>query len=254
VGGAVSDLYEVNLDEIPPGYQTGLIDTTPESIAACCGSLDGREIVTDRNIWKKHIKSDGLSAVDLGQYVVIKSQTGPSCTSNAAVGGYETICRYAGYDVPILSAASVFGFVGSRGGSSVQANFRQMQEVGCVPESMWPSRDIWSRRKPPGFDAEAAKYRLAEADWCPDFETATWMLLCGHPILFGVRWGSGGHAILGVQVVYRQQRWGWKIANSWGTSWGDSGFGVLWEPQIASGIESRYGAAAFRAPTHLPRG
>jgi hypothetical protein len=252
MGCNVSDLYEVNLNEIPPGYETGLIDTTPESFAACCSHLDASQIVTDRTVWKKHIKSDGLAAVDLGQFVKIKSQTGPSCTSNAATGAYETICRYAGYDVPILSAASVFGFVGSRNGSSVQANFKRMQEVGCVPESMWPSRDIWSNRKPAGFDAEAAKYRLAEADWVPDFNTGTWMLLCGRPILFGVQWGSGGHAILGVQVVYRDGKWGWRFANSWSTSYGDKGFGILWESQIASGIKTRYGAAAFRAPTHLP--
>ena len=250
----MTDLYEIDLNEIPPGYETGLIETTPESFAACCNHLDASSIVTDRSIWKKHIRSDGLASVDLSQFVRIKSQTGPSCTSNAAVGAYETICRYAGYDVPILSAASVFGFVGSRNGSSVQANFRQMQEVGCVPESMWPSRDIWSRRKPPGFDQEAPKYKLPEADWVPDFDVGTWMLLKGFPILHGVRWGGGGHAIFGVQVVYRNGKWGWKIANSHGTQYGDNGFGVLWEPQIASGIKTRYGAAAFRAPTHLPRG
>ena len=250
----MSDLYEIDLNVIPPGYETGLIETTPESLAACCAHLDASQIVTDRTIWRKHIRSDGLARVDLSQYVVIKSQTGPSCTAAAGVGGHETVCRYAGYDVPILSAASVFGFVGSRNGSSVQAVFRQLQEVGCVPETMWPSRDIWNRRKPPGFDEEAAKYRLAEADWVPDFDVGTWMLLCGHPVLFGVRWkGGSGHAILGVQVVYRDGRWGWRIANSWG-NWGDNGFGVLWEPQIASGIKNRYGAAAFRAPTHLPRG
>jgi hypothetical protein len=133
----------------------------------------------------------------------------------------------------------------------VQANFRQMQNVGCVPESMWPSRDIWSSRKPSGFDAEAAKYRLAEADWVPDFDVGTWMIFNGHPILFGVRWGTGGHAIVGVAVIKDRNGWGWKIANSWGVGWGTNGFGVLYENQIASGIKNRYGAAAFRAPTHI---
>ena len=117
---------------------------------------------------------------------------------------------------------------------------------------MWPSTDIWSNRKPAGFDAEAAKYRLAEADWVPDFEAGTWMLFRGFPILFGVTWGTGGHAIMGVAVVKDRSGWGWKFANSHGVNFGTNGFGVLYEKQIASGIKNRYGAAAFRAPTHLP--
>ena len=238
----------------PPEGDTGLIAEPLDGLRSCCSEIPDGEIVRDRRIWEKHLTSEGISHVDLSQFVQIKKQTGPSCTSNAAVGSYETICHYAGYDVPILSAASVFGFVGSRMGSSVQANFRRMQEVGCVPESMWPSSNVWSSRKPAGFDAEAKKYRLAESLWVPDFDAGTWMILRGMPVLHGVRWGTGGHAIYGVAVVKDRNGWGWKIANSWSPTWGTNGFGVLYEKQIASGIKNRYGAAAFRAPTHLPTG
>jgi hypothetical protein len=245
------DLYNPDLN-MPPEGDTGLIEEPLADLRACCSEIPDGSIVRDRNVWARLLEN-GISRVDLSQFVRIKAQTGPSCTSNAAVGSHETICRYAGYDVPILSAASVFGFVGSRSGSSVQANFKRMQEVGCVPETMWPSSNVWTSRKPAGFDAEAAKYRLAEADWVPDFEAGTWMILRGFPVLYGVRWGTGGHAIFGVAVVKDRSGWGWKFANSWGTSWQSSGgFGVMYESQIASGIKSRYGAAAFRAPTHLP--
>ena len=246
-------MFEIDLT-VPPPRETGLLEIPLEMLRECCQPLDAGEIIIDRNVWKQHIGSDGISKVDLSQYSVIKDQTGPSCTSNAITGAHENICRYAGYDVPILSAASVFGFVGSRMGSSVQANVKRMQEVGCVPESMWPSSNIWTTRKPTGFDTEAPKYRLPEMDWTPNFSVATWMLFKGHPIHFGVDWGRGGHSIYGVAVVYRDAKWGWKICNSWGQDWGTNGFGILWEPQINRGITSRYGAAALRASTHLPRG
>jgi hypothetical protein len=246
------ELYNPDLNK-PPEGETGLIADIDGLRSACATVPDG-EFIRDRKIWERHMLSTGISSVDLSQFVKIKDQTGPSCTSNAAVGSYETICRYAGHDVPILSAASVFAFVGDRGGSTVQDNFRRMQSVGCVPEWMWPSSEIWTNRRPEGFDDESAKYRLAEADWVPDFEAGTWMILKGHPVLFGVTWrGGGGHAIFGVAVVKDRNGWGWKVANSWGENWGSSkGFAVLYESQIASGIKNRYGAAAFRAPTHIP--
>jgi len=248
----MSDLYNPDLNK-PPEGDTGMIVEPLDAMRSCCSEIPDGDFIRDRKIWERHMLATGMSKVDLSQFVIIKSQTGPSCTSNGAVGCQETICRYAGYDVPILSAASVFGFVGSRNGSSVQANFRQMQNVGCVPETMWPSSNIWSSRKPAGFDAEAAKYRLTEAVWVPDFDAGTWMILKGSPVLFGVAWGRGGHAIMGVAVVKDRNGWGWKFANSWGVDWSTSkGFGVLYEKQIASGIKNRYGAAAFRAPTHIP--
>jgi len=244
------ELYNPDLTR-PPEGETGLIAEPLDGLRACCSEIPDGDIVRDRTVWARLLEN-GISRVDLSQFVRIKSQTGPSCTSNGATGCQETIYRYAGHDVPILSAASVFAFVGSRSGSTVQANFRRLQEVGCVPETMWPSSKIWDVRKPPGFDEEAAKYRLAEADWVPDFEAGTWMLLRGFPILFGVQWGAGGHAIFGVAVVKDRNGWGWKFANSHGVNFGTNGFGVLYEKQIASGIKNRFGAAAFRAPTHLP--
>lgn len=243
-------MFEINLS-LPPPRETGLLEIPLAMFRDFCAG-EPSNVVTDRSVWKQHIGSDGVSRTDLSQYAVIKDQTGPSCTSNAIVGAYENVCRYAGYDIPILSAASVFGFVGSRMGSSVQSNVARMTDVGCVPETMWPSSNIWNSRKPAGFDEEAKKWRLAEMDWCKTFDVATWMLFCGHPIHFGVNWGGGGHSIYGVAVVFQNGKWGWKIANSWGEDYGDDGFGVLWERQIASGIETRFGAAALRAPTHVP--
>lgn len=246
--------YEIDLRTLPPGKQRGLIvpDDHLELLSRSCAAAQS-EIVTDRNVWKQHLLSDGYSKVNLRQFAVIKDQTGPSCASNGIVGAYEALLRYSGADCPILSAASVFSFVGGPGGSSIRDNVDRMTSVGCVPESMWPSNNIYGR-KPPGFDAEAPKWRLRACEFVEDFAHGSWLLLRGRPIFFGVNWGGGGHAIWAPRLYWNESKgssgWGWEIANSWGRDWGDDGFGVLYERQIESGIRQRYGAAAPVLPTY----
>jgi hypothetical protein len=249
--------YEINL-LTPAAGPCGLL-LEPDQLGAlrgvCAG--DGAEIVRDRNVWMQHMGSDGFSKVDLTQFGRVISQTGPSCGSASTGGAHECLLDFCGIPHPPLSVGSLFGFVGSRMGSTLQANMRQISQVGQVPESMWPSSDIYRKSKPAGFDAESPKWRLREWDFVGDFDAAVWKILCAQPVIFGVDWqGGGGHLIFGARVYRKlnQRRiedgWGIWIRNSWGTRWGDAGHGVLYEPQIAVGIRNRYGAAAPRVPTY----
>lgn len=243
--------FDIDLHLVPPGKQRGLIvpDDHLERFQRACAA-PASEVVTDRTVWKRHLLADGYSAVNLRQFARIKDQTGPSCASNGIVGAYESLLRFSGLDCPSLSAASIFAFVGGPGGSSIQDNVDRITQVGCVPETLWPSDKIYGR-KPAGFDAEAPKYRLRACEFVPDFDTGTWLLFRGRPLFFGVNWGGGGHAIWACRVYWHTAKgWGWEIANSWGTDWGDAGFGVLYESQISSGIKRRYGAAAPVVPTY----
>jgi hypothetical protein len=244
--------YEINLHEVPQNKERGLY--LPENhladLRSCCAAADP-DVVTDRAVWKKHLLADGYSKVNLRQFARIKDQTGPSCTSNAWTGATEALYRFAGFDCPTLSAASLFAFVGSFRGSSIQDNQRRMLEVGCVPESMWPSSQI-SGRAPAGFETEAAKWKLKTVEFVSGFDAGTWALLRGRPVVFGVNWGGGGHCIWACRVYWHAAKgWGWEIANSWGADYGDNGFGILYESQIAAGIRNRYGAAAPLIPTYM---
>jgi hypothetical protein len=240
-------LFEIDLTRFPGDKQRGCLISEFNRLATLCRA-DPEPIVTDRAVWKKHLLADGYSKVNLRQFAKIKDQTGPSCTSNATVGAYEALLRFAGVDCPTLSAASLFAFVGGPGGSSVQDNVDRIVKVGCVPESLWPASSIYGR-KPAGFDGEAPRWRLRNWEYVADFAAGSWLLLRGRPIVFGVSWG-GGHCIWACRLYWSAAKgWGWEIANSWGTDWGDDGFGILYESQIQAGIARRYGAAAPLMPT-----
>jgi hypothetical protein len=242
--------YEIDLTVVPRGVDRGLVlpDNHLANLRAmCAGDV---HVVTDRTIWAKHLLSTGYSQVDLRQFASIKRQTGPSCTSNAWTGAMKALYRFSGYDAcPELSAASLFSFVGSFRGSSIQDNQRRLLTVGCVPESLWPSSAI-NGRPPAGFEAEAPKWRLRAVEYVTDFAAGTWTLFRGRPVVFGVDWGGGGHCIWATRVFKGAKGWAWEIANSWGEDWGDRGFGLLYEDQIARGIRNRYGAAAPLLPTY----
>lgn len=242
--------YEVNLEVWPVERDRGLVwsDGHLDALRGACAA--DPNVVTDRTIWKKHLLADGYSKVNFRQFAKIKDQTGPSCTSNAWTGATEALYRFSGYQCPILSAGSLFSFVGGRGGSSIGDNQKRMLEVGCVPETMWPASAIYGK-KPAGFEAEAPKWRLKAVEFVGGFDAGSWALLRGRPVVFGVDWGGGGHCIWACRLFWSQAKgWGWEIANSWGVDWGDAGFGVLYESQIASGIRNRYGAAAPLVPTY----
>jgi hypothetical protein len=128
---------------------------------------------------------------------------------------------------------------GSDRGSSIDANLRFIQENGCAPASLHP-RSLGWRGTPSAEAIEAAKqFKGIEVYDITSIDEMVSALLTG----FAVVWGANGHAVTKVQHLDESK--GLDI-NSWGSSWGDGGFGV-WASYRA--INWAYGAWALRVAT-----
>jgi hypothetical protein len=128
---------------------------------------------------------------------------------------------------------------GRSGGSSIDENLAFAMEYGIAPISVWPRSKGWGyRSEKPSAEAYAAalEFRPKEV-----FDITTVRgAMSANAKAFGVVYGAKGHSV--GKIAYTKDRKGLDV-NSWGTDWGDGGFGV-WTPY--SGIDWRYGAYALR--------
>ena len=121
-------------------------------------------------------------------------------------------------------------------GSTLADNLRFAREKGCCPEAVWPRAKGF--RATPSEEAYAAakNYRIDE------FYEISNAVELGSALFqrFAVYAAYSGHAWLTVRQMNRQQI---KWRNSWGTSWGDQGFGIL----NVSRVQFSYGIFAIRS-------
>jgi len=98
---------------------------------------------------------------------------------------------------------------------------------GAVPQSLWPPNAIDRRYDTPEAEAARAKYKVVE--WWElkerSFEQLVSCLMYGYPVAIGLNWW--GHEVLACKVVIKGSAYFIDIDNSWGTSWGDNGHGLL---------------------------
>lgn len=128
---------------------------------------------------------------------------------------------------------------GSDRGSSIDENLQFIQANGCAPESVWPRSKGW-RAAPSAEAVEAAKqFKAVEVYDIASIDEMVSALLTGYAVVYG----SNGHCV--VKVQHLDETKGLDI-NSWGTGWGDGGFGV-WASYRA--VNWQYGAWALRVVT-----
>jgi hypothetical protein len=166
---------------------------------------------------------------------------------------------------------------GCGGGSYILDALNLIRRDGVATLSVFPYSQVECSRIPTNNERQLAR-EFAIADWrrvnVQDELEVKSHVAAGFPVLFGMLVDStfmqlsagqvyrapagspkGGHAVL--VVGYDDARQAFKILNSWGTTWGDSGFGWIGYPAFRQVVREGFVAQDIVIPspiTNLTRG
>lgn len=152
-----------------------------------------------------------------------------NCWINAPVHAMEITRLLQGQQHVSLSPASCgaiiknFRNVGGWGTEGL----RFLAEHGAVPSAVWPDNSI-DRRYDNATSRNHRQYYKATEWWelrPRSLDELMTCLLLRMPVAVGLNWW--GHEVLAVHPVKKNGQYGYVIDNSWGTSWGDNGRGIL---------------------------
>ncbi|MCC6125687.1 MAG: hypothetical protein IT426_12040 [Pirellulales bacterium] len=180
-------------------------------------------------------------------WTVIDQNPQSSCCPSAAAGAAMILREIAGQKRILLSQGSLYGQIngGRDAGANIEDALDAMMNVGVCPASQIDPKNWQGRGWPRDWKAEAKKFRVLEAFDCPTFDAVASAVQRGMPVVFGVFWGAGGHALTAVGLKKNGGGWNLEFLNSWGASWGDGGLGFLPEAKCR-GIAT-FGAFALRS-------
>lgn len=142
------------------------------------------------------------------------------------------------------------GTAGQDAGAMLRDGIKSVARLGAPPEPLWPYVVARFRTRPsrPAFEAALQHQAQRYERLTPDLDQLKGCLASGFPFVFGfavyesfesaavARTGTaplpkpterllGGHAVLAVGYDDRRRRF--EVRNSWGTSWGASGYFTL---------------------------
>ena len=166
-----------------------------------------------------------------------------SCAFESTCGATMIVRSILGLPHVVLNPW--FGYHTTSGGrdqgSSIDDNLAFMRQYGCASEEAWPRSKGWRTKPSEEAWADALYYQIEEFYDVTSIDEMVSCLLHGFPVIYG----SNGHAVCKVQHIDDSK--GLDL-NSWGSDWGDGGFGV-WASYRA--INWGYGAFAIRVATQV---
>jgi hypothetical protein len=164
-----------------------------------------------------------------------------SCATESTTGAVKIGRAFAGLPFVELNPWFIYRVTsgGRDSGSSIDENLAFVRENGIAPESLHPRSKGW--RGTPSEEAKKAAqaYRIVEFYDVSTVDEFVSCLLHGYPVVHG----ASGHSICAVSHIDESSK---LDLNSWGSDWGDGGFGKWCSYR---GINWGYGAFAVRTTT-----
>jgi len=222
---------------VPPGRATGCLPRVTK-VGECCPVFGEKIKVVPAGEW-----SDWIGEIERRPHVhKIKDQGGVgSCATQSVSQAVEIVRSVQGNKFEELNPLSIYRITsgGRDRGSNIDTNLKHVRDVGILPESYFPHDNRnWKASPPSGWEEVAKNYRIDEFFDITTTEEVGSALLIGFPVCFG--WE--GHSCVLLELLNETEA---LYANSWGTGWGDAGFGTI----KLSQINFSYGAFAVRTST-----
>ena len=225
--------------QVPEGMATGCLPRETR-YGEICAKLEDSIDVIPRDKW-----ADIIGNVVLEPYVfrIFSQGSVGSCAWESTSQGWSMINEVAGNPSVLLNPWGGYAYTsgGRDRGSNIDRNLEFARDVGILPEEFWPRRgpnkNPWNR-KPPMDLFEKHGVKIDEFYDIGSIDEVGTALLRGFPVVYG--WS--GHSCVLTSLHDKNTA---IYANSWGTDWGDKGFGKIALNRINFG----YGAFAVRTIT-----
>jgi hypothetical protein len=178
----------------------------------------------------------------------VTKQLDGTCASAATAKAIEAQRLLQGLPYVEISEIDIYAHIARWGrGSSLRDNLDRVTRYGVASTDVVPR--AWPHRTNGDAEADRARHKVLESlRVTPSFEAVGSVLQHGHFVVIGVRWpGGGGHAIVAIDTVRKNNDWAILIRNSWGKDWGSDGCGLLSRNTLRT--LPNYGALAIGAVT-----